>query len=132
MLEFIMKYWVEAAFGLILSALLAGYKHLKKGINDRSEENKAMKKAVLAILRQNLYDAYNKWSEKGYCPIYALEVCTGIYEQYHILGGNDIGSELYDRLKELPTRAKGDNKGKQTCDDEECEEYSDNKFLKEV
>ena len=33
-----------------------------------------------------------------------MEVCTRVYEQYHALGGNDVGTELYERLKELPTQ----------------------------
>ena len=39
-----------------------------------------------------------------YCPIYAMEVCTKVYEQYHALGGNNVGTELYERLRELPTQ----------------------------
>ena len=114
MLEFIMNYWIEVAFGLVLSALAAGYKYLKKEIDDRTEENRAMKKAMVAILQQTLYDSYNKWSEKGYCPIFALEVCTRVYEQYHILGGNDVGTELYERLRELPTQPKDTREIKET------------------
>ena len=114
MLNFIFKYWIEVVFGLILSALAAGYKYLKKEIDDRTEENRAMKKAMVAILRQTLYDSYNKWSEKGYCPIFALEVCTRVYEQYHILGGNDVGTELYERLRELPTQPKNTREIKET------------------
>ena len=104
MLEFIKQYWIEFVFGLIISALTYGYKHLKQEIENRMEENKAMKKAMVAILRQTIYDSYNKWSEKGYCPIYAMEVCTKVYEQYHALGGNNVGTELYERLRELPTQ----------------------------
>ena len=59
-------------------------------------------------------------TERGYCPIYAMEVSTRIYEQYHALGGNDVGTELYERLKELPTEALTENKI-----------ISDNKYLKE-
>ncbi len=72
---------------------------------------------LLALLRQALYDAYNKWSEKGYCPIYAMETSEKIYEQYHALGGNDVGTELFERLKELPTQPQN---------------IKDNKFMKEV
>ena len=27
-----------------------------------------------------------------------------MYEQYHALGGNNVGTELYERLRELPTQ----------------------------
>ena len=104
MVDFIIQYWLQIVFGLILTALTAGYKHLKQQIDERVEQHKAIRKAVLALLRQYIYDSYNKWSERGYCPIYAMEVCTRVYEQYHALGGNDVGTELYERLKELPTQ----------------------------
>lgn len=104
MIEFIESYWIEFAFGLIITALTAGYRNLKKDIAERINEQKAIKAAITALLRQSLYDSYNKWSEKGYCPIYAMEAVTKVYEQYHALGGNDIGTELYERLKELPTQ----------------------------
>lgn len=74
----------------------------------------------MALLRQALYDSYNKWSERGYCPIYAMEVTKRIYEQYHALGGNDVGTELYERLKELPTEQSS-----------ESNIISDNRFYKE-
>lgn len=88
--------------------------------NTQSKEQEAMKEGVVALLRQALYDAYNKWTEKGYCPIYAMEVSKKIYEQYHALGGNDVGTELFERLKELPTQPS--SKGKIV---------EDNKYIKE-
>lgn len=106
MTDFIANYWIEFAFGIVTAAIATGYKGLKKEMKARIEEQKAMKKAITALLRQTLYDAYSKWSERGYCPIYAMEVCTKVYEQYHALGGNNVGTELYERLRELPTKPK--------------------------
>ena len=102
MLDFIFQYWLECVFGLIIALVGAGYRGLRKDLKRKTMEEEALKKGMVAILRQSLYDSYNKWSEKGYCPINALEVCRKIYEQYHALGGNDIGTELYERLKDLP------------------------------
>lgn len=104
MFDFIIQYWIGIAFGLLTGAITLCYKHLKNEIVIRVKEQEAVKKAITAILRQTIYDAYNKWSERGYCPIYAMEVATKVYEQYHALGGNDVGTELYERLKELPTQ----------------------------
>lgn len=84
------------------------------------KEQEAVKEGLVAILRQTIYDNYNKWSERGYCPIYAMEVIKKVYEQYHALGGNDVGTELYERIKDLPTTLP------------EAEKIvSDNKFMKE-
>lgn len=83
------------------------------------KEQEAVKAGLVAILRQTIYDNYNKWSEREYCPIYAREVITDVYRQYHALGGNDVGTELYNRTMELPTEAP------------EGKIISDNKFYKE-
>jgi hypothetical protein len=104
MFDFIVQYWTGIAFSLLTGAITLCYRHLKKEVEARVEEHRVVKKAITAILRQTIYDSYNKWSEKGYCPIYAMEVATKVYEQYHALGGNDVGTELYERLKELPTQ----------------------------
>ncbi len=104
MINFIINYWIEFAFGVLVAIMTTVYRSLKKDIKIRVMEQKAMKEAILSLLRQTIYDTYNKWSERGYCPIYAMEVATKVYEQYHALGGNDVGTELYERLKELPTQ----------------------------
>ena len=59
MVDFIIQYWLQIVFGLILTALTAGYKYLKQQIDERVEQHKAIRKAVLALLRQYIYDSYN-------------------------------------------------------------------------
>lgn len=116
----IQQYWIEFIFAALTGFLGLCYKSLKKELLKRVQEQEAVKEGVVALLRQALYDSYNKWSERGYCPIYAMEVSKRIYEQYHALGGNDVGTELYERLKELPTTLQEENRI-----------ISDNKFIKE-
>ncbi|MDO4301798.1 MAG: hypothetical protein Q4D26_10455 [Clostridia bacterium] len=120
MLEIIKQYWIEFIFAVFTGFLGLCYKSLKKELLKRVKEQEAVKQGVVALLRQALYDSYNKWSERGYCPIYAMEVSKRIYEQYHALGGNDVGTELYERLKELPTEPHEGSKI-----------ISDNKFMRE-
>lgn len=118
-IDLIQQYWIELVFATFTGFLGLCYRSLKKELIKRVKEQEAVKEGVVALLRQALYDAYNKWSERGYCPIYAMEVAKRIYEQYHALGGNDVGTELYERLKELPTEQPENNI------------ISDNKFYKE-
>lgn len=120
MKELIQSYWLDLLFAIFTGFLGLCYKGLKKELMKKIKKQDAVKEGVVALLRQALYDSYNKWTERGYCPIYAMEVSTRIYEQYHALGGNDVGTELYERLKELPTEALTENKI-----------ISDNKYLKE-
>lgn len=119
-IELIKQYWVELMFGCFTAFLGLCYRSLKNELIKKVKEQEAVKEGLVALLRQSLYDSYNKWSERGYCPIYAMEVSKRIYEQYHALGGNDVGTELYERLKELPTALQEENKI-----------ISDNKFMNE-
>lgn len=99
MAEFIVKYWIEFLFGLIIS----GMGVMAKFMYNQHLKNKAIGKGVEALLRNGIVQTYNKWSEKGYCPIYARENAVRMYEPYHILGGNDVATDLIEDLKKLPT-----------------------------
>lgn len=74
-------------------------------------KNKAIDKGVEALLRNGIVQTYNKWSERGYCPIYARENATKMYEPYHILGGNDVATDLIEDLKGLPTEPQKKKEG---------------------
>lgn len=74
-------------------------------------KNKAIGKGVEALLRNGIVQTYNKWSERGYCPIYARENATRMYEPYHILGGNDVATDLIEDLKGLPTEPQKKKEG---------------------
>lgn len=99
MIEFILKYWIEFLFGLIIS----GMGVIGKILYSQYLKNKAIGKGVEALLRNGIVQTYNKWSEKGYCPIYARENAIRMYEPYHTLGGNDVATDLIEDLKKLPT-----------------------------
>jgi hypothetical protein len=110
MVEFILKYWIEFLFGLIIS----GMGVIGKILYSQYLKNKAIGKGVEALLRNGIVQTYNKWSEKGYCPIYARENAIRMYEPYHTLGGNDVATDLIEDLKKLPTeppKKKGERNG---------------------
>lgn len=102
--SFIAKYWLEAIFGLILTALTACFKYLYNQNKIRTAEQDAVKLGIQALLRDRIIEQYNKWIDLGYMPIYALENVTAMYTQYHALGGNGTITHLYNELLELPTK----------------------------
>lgn len=71
----------------------------------------AIKNGLQCLLRAEIINQYDKWHERGYCPIYAKEALTRAYKAYHALGGNDVATELYHELMELPNE-KPNEKGK--------------------
>ena len=95
-MEFVIHYWVQFIFGLIGAWMIATIKKTKT-------ENDALRLGMRAILRDRIIQTYNHYSEKGYCPIYARENVSNMYDAYHNLGGNGTVTALYERLQDLPT-----------------------------
>lgn len=100
MLEFIMTYWMEAAFGGVLLVIRWMYKR-----------QKAVELGIQALLRAEIIHVYNRYIDRGYCPIYALENVNHMYEQYHALGGNGAVTKLVEDLTELPTELLEEKEG---------------------
>lgn len=104
MAEFIVKYWLEFGFGLITLGLTASVKYLHKQDKIRKAEQEAIKKGIQALLRDRIIEQYNKWMEKGYIPIYAMDTVEAMYKQYKALDGNGTVKDLYEELQKLPHR----------------------------
>lgn len=64
---------------------------------------KAIKRGLQALLRAQLIEDYNKWSDKGYAPIYARENFQNCWFQYHALGANGVMDDIHAKFLELPT-----------------------------
>ena len=97
--EFIIKYWLEVLFGLMVAGLGAGYRNLAS----RLKEQEAIKLGIQALLRDRIIQAYNHYLEKRYCPIYARQNIEALFVQYQALGGNGVIANLVEHLKDLPT-----------------------------
>lgn len=65
---------------------------------------KGVRKGVQALLRAQMINDYNKWSERGYAPIYARQNFENCWEQYHSLGQNGVMDDLHLKFLELPTK----------------------------
>lgn len=70
---------------------------------------RAVKNGLQCLLRAEIIRSYDKYTEKGYCAIYAKEATTRAYKAYHALGGNDVATELYHEIIELPNEIRSDN-----------------------
>lgn len=100
MQEFILSYWLEALFGLALTGLGLAYKRLKR----RFKEQDDIKAGVVAMLHDRLYQSCMYFIELGEIPLSALKNIEHMYKAYHKLGGNGTGTELYERVNELPLK----------------------------
>lgn len=68
----------------------------------RDERTEQLEAGVQCLLRAEIIRSHEKYTERGKCPIYAREALTRAYKAYHALGGNDVATELYNDLMELP------------------------------
>lgn len=69
-------------------------------LNDRSQQ---IENGLQSLLRAEIIRSHEKYMDRGFCPVYAREALTRIYESYHALGGNGTMTELYKQVMALPT-----------------------------
>lgn len=70
----------------------------------------AIKKGLQCLLRAEIIRSHDKYTERGFCPIYAKEALTRAYKAYHDLGGNDVATNLYNEVLELRNEAQEEKK----------------------
>ena len=106
--EWIVKYWVEWLFGIVVAILGYLLKKINKRVKDTAKKNNAIELGVQALLRDRMVDNYNRYAEKGYAPIYARESFENCYQQYHNLGGNGVMTDIHNKFMALPTQPPKD------------------------
>lgn len=67
---------------------------------DKLRQNVAV--GVQCLLRMKLIDSHTKYTAKKYCPVYEKTNLEKAYNAYRELGGNDVVTELYHQLTQLP------------------------------
>lgn len=68
------------------------------------KKNKALKNGLQCLLRAEIIRSYDKYIERNSIPIYAKEAVEKAYKAYHALGGNDVATELYNKILDLPCK----------------------------
>ena len=102
-LTYIAAHWLEWVFAVCLAILTAAWRAVSARIKVEHEKNEAIAEGVQSLLRESIVTNYNRYLDKGYCPIYAKESLRRMYKAYHALGGNDVATQLYKEIMELPT-----------------------------
>lgn len=101
-LTYIQAHWVEWLFAAVIALLGLGYRNISARLRIEQAKNHAIAEGVQSLLRESLVENYNKYSDRGYCPIYAKESIKKVYTAYHNLGGNDVATGLYHKLLAMP------------------------------
>ena len=98
MVDFIIRYWVEELFALIIM-ILTWLIHRVKG---EKNQYHMLKEGLRAILHDNLYQACSTYLARGYCSIDDRENLEEMYKPYKNLNGNGTAEHLYHKCQELP------------------------------
>lgn len=105
---YVSENWVRWVFAVALAVLSWGYRTISVQLKLERQKNEAIAAGVQSLLRESIVGNYNKYIEKGYCPIYAKESIKKVYAAYHDLGGNDVATKLYRKILDMP-EMEGDN-----------------------
>ena len=80
-------------------------KYMLNQIKQNRKDTEAVKLGLQALLRSQMISDYNKYSEKGFSPVYARDNFENCWKQYHSLGANGVMDDLHEKFLDLPTEA---------------------------
>lgn len=101
--EWLIDILISWAIPFVLGGIITGLVAYIKAMHRR---NTALEDGVQCLLRAEIIRMHDKYTARGYCPIYAKESLKRAYNSYHTLGGNDVATGLYEDTMELPTEPK--------------------------
>lgn len=101
--DYIAHNWTGWLFAAITAFAGFGYRKTQKKLKEQSDRNKALSSGMEALLRDRIIRAYNHYDDKGYCPIYGKENVERMYRAYHALGGNDVATDLVEKIMKMKT-----------------------------
>lgn len=107
--ELLVKNWIELLFLIITSIVTWSYRTLITKFKEEREVSVAIAEGVKCLLRQEIVASYHIHVEDmGYCPVPDKEALSMAYKSYSNLHGNDIATNLYQRVMALPTEPPGE------------------------
>lgn len=101
MWDFVMKYWLEFAFGVIVAGLSAAYGRLEKKFKAEKKKNAAIESGLRGILRIQILDTYDKCVADGRkISVSRKDAIASIYQSYCALGDtvDDTIKALYEEI----------------------------------
>lgn len=99
--DFIVKYWLEFLFGIIVAGLSGAYASLVRKFKAERAKNAAIENGLRGILRIQILDTYDKCVADGRkISISRKDAIVSIYQSYVALGDHvdDTIKQLYEDL----------------------------------
>ena len=108
-----LPYIINIITSIVVAILTFQFKKIAQEHERKNDEldkrQKAISDGLESLLREKIIDNFNRYSERGYCPIYAKESIKQVYKAYHALGGNDVATELYNKILKMKESEDKDN-----------------------
>ena len=82
--------------------LLAFKNDVNIKLQENDNNNKAMEKSMMILLRSQIVSKCENYQSMGYLPDYARSCLCDLFEQYTALGGNHGVNVLVDEVLKLP------------------------------
>ncbi len=108
MWDFIVKYWLEVVFGVVVTSLSAAYAHLAKRFRAERAKNQAIENGLKGILRIQILDTYDKCVANGRkISISRKDAIGSVYRSYVALcesheDVDDTIKQLYEEIVRMP------------------------------
>ena len=108
MWDFIVKYWIEFVFGLVVAGLSAAYAHLAKKFKAERAKNLAIENGLKGILRIQILDTYDKCvANDRKISVSRKDAIGSVYRSYVALCENhedvdDTIKQLYEEIVHMP------------------------------
>lgn len=101
--EFFMQTYT-IALPIILTAFM-GY--VVWILQNQKKDRDANSKGTMLLLRVQLIEYHERYTQQGEIPSYAYQNFMEMYEAYHALGGNGMVTKMKEEIEELHLKRKG-------------------------
>lgn len=102
-ITFILKYWIEIFFGILIGLFGYIYQRLKKYYS----LIETTKNGVKVLLKVEIIRRYNEYKKNGEISMFDKEMISELYKEYGNLDGNGIISEIVKKINEIPLSIDG-------------------------
>lgn len=101
MLDFVLKYWLEFLFGIIVASLTTAYASLVRKFKQEKAKNAAIENGLRGILRIQILDTYDKCVAEGKISVSRKDAIVSIYNSYCALGDDHVDDTIKQLYEEL-------------------------------
>lgn len=76
-------------------------------LQNQKKDRDANSKGTMLLLRVQLIEYHDRYTQLGEIPSYAYQNFIEMYEAYHELGGNGMVTKMKEEIEELHLKRKG-------------------------